>query len=181
MINKCTLYAKTYQNIVFCQYSNNHSFHFVGRSNRNFQCCIYGCLETSQDVPTNCLDIFSFSCIFTARKRSLRRLCFYTCLSVILLTGGGGHAWLGVCVAGGAYMARGHAWRGVACVPKGACVPRGMHAQGGCACPGVMHVCRACMHPGPPPNQPDTTTYGRLMSGRYASYWNAFLFKIKRK
>ena len=26
--------------------------------------------------------------IFTARKRSLRRLCFYTCLSVILFTGG---------------------------------------------------------------------------------------------
>ena len=25
---------------------------------------------------------------FTARKRSLRRLCFYTCLSVILFTGG---------------------------------------------------------------------------------------------
>ena len=31
---------------------------------------------------------FSLSCIFTARKRSLRRLCFYTCLSVILFTGG---------------------------------------------------------------------------------------------
>ena len=28
--------------------------------------------------------------IFTARKRSLRSLCFYTCLSVILFTGGGG-------------------------------------------------------------------------------------------
>ena len=28
----------------------------------------------------------------TARKRSLRRLCFYTCLSVILFTGGGGSA-----------------------------------------------------------------------------------------
>ena len=27
--------------------------------------------------------------IFTTRKRSLRRLCFYTCLSVILFTGGG--------------------------------------------------------------------------------------------
>ena len=27
--------------------------------------------------------------IFTARKRSLRRVCFYTCLSVILFTGGG--------------------------------------------------------------------------------------------
>ena len=26
--------------------------------------------------------------LFTARKRSLRRLCFYTCLSVILFTGG---------------------------------------------------------------------------------------------
>ena len=30
------------------------------------------------------------SSIFTARKRSLRWLCFYTCLSVILLTGVGG-------------------------------------------------------------------------------------------
>ena len=28
--------------------------------------------------------------IITARKRSLRRLCFYTCLSVILFTRGGG-------------------------------------------------------------------------------------------
>ena len=28
--------------------------------------------------------------IITARKRSLGRLCFYTCLSVILFTGGGG-------------------------------------------------------------------------------------------
>ena len=27
--------------------------------------------------------------IFTARKRSLRRVCFYTCLSIILFTGGG--------------------------------------------------------------------------------------------
>ena len=27
--------------------------------------------------------------IITARKQSLRRLCFYTCLSVILFTGGG--------------------------------------------------------------------------------------------
>ena len=33
--------------------------------------------------------------IFTARKRSLRRLCFYTCLSVILFTSGGGAKYLG--------------------------------------------------------------------------------------
>ena len=31
--------------------------------------------------------------IFTARKRSLRKLCFYTCLSVILFTGGRGSTW----------------------------------------------------------------------------------------
>ena len=29
-----------------------------------------------------------YSIIFTARKRTLRRLCFYTCLSVILFKGG---------------------------------------------------------------------------------------------
>ena len=33
---------------------------------------------------------FYFFCVLTARKRSLRRLCFYTCLSVILFTGGRG-------------------------------------------------------------------------------------------
>ena len=32
--------------------------------------------------------VFLLKCIFTVRKRSLRRLCFYTCLSVILFTGG---------------------------------------------------------------------------------------------
>ena len=68
--------------------------------------------------------------IITARKHSLRRLCFYTCLSVILFTDGGGvrgrgwHAWQGACmvgggmcgsggcVAGGVCMAGGHAWWG---------------------------------------------------------------------
>ena len=45
--------------------------------------------------------------LITARKRSLRRLCFYTCLSVILFTWGvygcgRGHAWLwgGMCGCG---------------------------------------------------------------------------------
>ena len=49
---------------------------------------------------------FSFD-IITARKRSLRRLCFYRCLSVHM--GGGG-----ACVAGG------HAWQGGVC--GGGCV-----------------------------------------------------------
>ena len=67
------------------------------------------------------------SCFFTARKLSLRRLCFYRCLSV--------HR--GACVAGGgAWMAGGHAWQGcawqVACMAGGACMAgRGHTWQGG--------------------------------------------------
>ena len=88
--------------------------------------------------------------IFTARKRSLRRLCFYTCLSFILFTGGacvvawggmhgcsGGHAWLlqgGMCGC----SRGGHAWL------LGGC----MVSLGGCAwlLPGVCVVAPgACM------------------------------------
>ena len=85
--------------------------------------------------------------VVTARKRSLRRLCFYRCLSfcprgghVWLLQGGvhgssgGGHAWLlwgGMCGC-----SRGCAWLlwGVACVvaPGGMC---------GCSGRGGMHGC----------------------------------------
>ena len=36
----------------------------------------------------NLVSCKTFTTIITARKRSLRRLCFYTCLSVILFTGG---------------------------------------------------------------------------------------------
>ena len=75
--------------------------------------------------------------IVTARKRSLRRLCFYRCLSFILFTGGG-RAWQGgvrgrggvhgrggACVAGGGVRGRGGmcgrggAWQGGACVAGG--------------------------------------------------------------
>ena len=51
--------------------------------------------------------LFPFLCVFTARKRSLRRLCFYRCLSFCPQGGGdvrgcsGGHAWL---------LLGGHAW-----------------------------------------------------------------------
>ena len=55
--------------------------------------------------------------IFTAHKRSLRRLCFYTCLSV---HGGG------ACMAGAACMARG------GCAWQGACMVRGMCGGGAC-------------------------------------------------
>ena len=71
------------------------------------------------------------------------------------MVAGGGHAWLlGACVVGGA------------CVVVGACVHGcrgGMHGGGG-ACGGG-----ACM-------EYDEI---RSMSGRYASYWNAFLLNDK--
>ena len=92
--------------------------------------------------------------IFTARKRSLRRLCFYRCLSVH--TGGmRGFIW-GACVV----LFGGYAWfylGGVCGFIRGACVVLfggGVHGFFGY-------------------NQI------RSMSGRYASYWNAFLLSRK--
>ena len=48
------------------------------------------CLSWKTRMITSQVLSLVFLCyfIFTARKRSLRRLCFYTCLSVILFTGG---------------------------------------------------------------------------------------------
>ena len=68
--------------------------------------------------------------------------------------GGGMHG--GACVVGG------HAWWG-ACVVGG---HGGGHAWGGGVRGGGGHVCHGRYH-------------GiRSMSGRYASYWNAFLFLV---
>ena len=76
-----------------------------------------------------------------------------------------GHAWQGLCMAGGAYMAGGHAWWGHAW--QGVCMAgTGMHGRG---------VCVACMHAPPPPRRYYEI---RSMSGRYASYWNALLFSV---
>ena len=57
----------------------------------------------------------------------------------------GGHAKEGACMAGGACMARGYAWQ------EGVCVAGGCMAKRACVAGGVSD------------------------SGRYASYWNAFL------
>ena len=89
-----------------------------------------------------------------------------------------GHAWLpggdmhgcwgcvwllGACmVAGGVCVARGHAWQ------------KGVHAwQGGCAWQRGACVVKGGMRG----IRRDTEI--RSMSGRYASYWNAFLFKLR--
>ena len=113
--------------------------------------------------------------VITARKRSLRRLCFCRYLSVHR---GVGHAWQGVCMAGGmhgggcawqgACMAGEHAWQG-ACMAGGVCMAGGLVWQGAC-----MVMVGVCVHGG---GCMACTYYGiQSMSGRYASYWNAFLF-----
>ena len=173
------------------------------------------------------LFIFKIAQLFiTARKRSLRRLCFYRHLSVhrggmcgcsrgaCVVAPGGGHAWLlwggHVCLLWGGMCAcsGGCAWllQGGRCgCSVGACMvgPRGgMHGcSGGCAwllqgghawlLPGGVHGCSGGMHgcswgcmwllPGG-----HVWLLGgvcgffdeiRSMSGRYTSYWNAFLLK----
>ena len=123
--------------------------------------------------------------IITALKRSLRRSCFYTCLSVILFTVGvsrpthrgevGGFGW-GVSrptPGGGGWGV----WLGGSPGPHPGGVsrptPRGspgphlglslqVQAQGVCL--------SACCDPSPPPS---AHSYCCM---RYASYWNAFLF-----
>ena len=78
--------------------------------------------------------------LFTTRKRSLQRLCFYRYLS----TGGcvacsrghawqgggcGGHAWQGACMTGGCV---GGMHGRVVCMGGGACLVGGMHGREGC-------------------------------------------------
>ena len=79
--------------------------------------------------------------IFTARKRSLRRLCFYRCVSI---QGGGcvakgGAWWRGTCVAkGGMHGEGGHAWQGGHVWWRGACMVKGgVCGEGGFAWQGA--------------------------------------------
>ena len=82
--------------------------------------------------------------IFTARKRSLRRLCFYRCLSVQ-----GGRAWQEGCVWQG-----GHAWHG------------GMHGRGDMCGRGACMVRGACVAGGGRATA-DTTGYGQWAGGTH--------------
>ena len=122
--------------------------------------------------------------VFTARKRSFRRLCFYRCLS--FCPQGGGHAWL---LRGGCVVARGGmhgcsgggmhgcyggmrgCYRGHAWLLWGVCmVALGGHAR---LLQGWQHAWLGGMR--------GFFDEIRSMSGRYASYWNAFLFHQKFK
>ena len=103
--------------------------------------------------------------IITARKRSLQRLCFYTCLSFCSrwgsLPGRGGSPCQGVFLLGGLQA---HTWEVSGPTPGGS---PGRHPGEG--------VSQDALRQTPPPAD-------GYCCGRYASYWNAFLFgKIFRK
>ena len=110
---------------------------------------------------------FSF---FTVRKRSLRRLYFYTWLLVILFTGGVSRPMPRGCLPGGCPGPS----------PGGVQVQRGVqeqarwgvqtHAGGGVQGQAQGGVHPACTEAGPPP------TADGYCCGQYASYWNVFLF-----
>ena len=80
----------------------------------------------------------------------------------------GGHAWQGVCA-----WQEGHAWQG-GMHGRGACMAWGACMAGG-ACMGGMRGRRAM----PLPLSPARYYEIRSMSGRYASYWNAFFFNFR--
>ena len=73
----------------------------------------------------------------------------------------------GVCVCGGGMCG----W--------GVCMVGGMHGGGGeCMVGGHAWLGGACVTSTSPPASRQNGYSIRSMSGRYASYWNAFLFQI---
>ena len=101
-------------------------------------------------------DHFEVPGIFTTHKRSLRRLCFHTCLSVILFTGGS------ISV---------HAGYTPGAQPPRPGTPLGPPLPG----PGTPNQAP------PGSRQPPCTVYAVEIwstSGWYASYWNAIMWLL---
>ena len=121
----------------------------------------------------------SYFDIFTARKRSLRRLCFYRCLSVHR----GGFSIRGGSPSQGGFSIQGGSPSGGS--PSGGVLhPGGFSIRGGSPSEGVLHPGGFSIWGGSPSG--GFSIWGaspsggwlsiRSMCGRYASYWNAFLF-----
>ena len=145
-----------------------------------------------------------YVCTFTALKQSLRRLCFYTGLSVILFTGGS--TWAGKSPLGrntpqagtppGRYTVSGrYPWAGTpqqvhpwaSTHPSGRYTPQGRYTSSRNSSSG-RYTPRQ-VHPAPPGQVPPWQVHPqacippvpvhagiRSTSRQYASYWNAFLF-----
>ena len=120
--------------------------------------------------------------IFTTRKRSLRRLCFYTCLSFCPWEGGGLPQ----------YMLGYHPPRPgtppLRAVPLDQAPPRAVPLDQApppqSSPPGPGTPQSSPPRPGPPPDQAHTPRSSacweiRSTSGRYASYWNATLWSLR--
>ena len=127
-------------------------------SSRRLSFELEGCSHVKEFSPS---PIFGLILLLPSATKS-RRLCFYTCL--ILFTGGGAiqHALQVVsqhALQQGGACSRGCLLWGVAC-SEGLSAPGGALLWGGCG--------------NPPPPKADG-----YCCGRYASYWNAFLFCIK--
>ena len=142
--------------------------------------------------------------VSTTRKRSLRRLCFYTFLSVILFTGGGGG--ISACIAGGipACLAAGlleggipaclagfqthtqggswgSGWGGSRPTPKGEVEKSDLRGLQAHTWGGVSRL-TSRGSPGPHPGGcipacTEADPPDGYCCGRYASYWNTFLYK----
>ena len=126
--------------------------------------CLYLSLKVWQRISLSALRTCFHPLFLLTANEVAGRLCFYRCLRFCPRGGkrgcqGGVHGCWGVCmVAGGCVWL----WGGGACVVAGghSLLLGGMHGcWGGGACIGY-----------------DQT---QSMSGRYASYWSAFLFEIR--
>ena len=125
----------------------------------------------------------SSNVIITARKRSLRRLCFYRCLSVHR----GGVPSGGFSIPGGSPSCGGFSIRGVSIrggSPSGGVLHPGVGGgspSGGVLHPGgwgVLHQGGFSIRGGGSPSRGGSPFRGfsiQSMCGRYASYYNAFL------
>ena len=112
---------------------------FTSRSYVNYQ-TKYQYVKSHVYPRKRNIPMTTFVVIITARKRSLRRLCFYTSLSIIMFTGE-------VCLSA-CWDSRNSPWEQTP--PLGAEFPPTSH-------PPLRSAC--------------------WESGRYASYWNAYLLK----
>ena len=139
--------------------------------------------------------LYWFSRLFTARKRSLRRLCFHRCLSVhrgvsVSVQGGlhhgveislqgvsiQGRLWPGVSLSRGSLSGgflSGRSLSGGSLSREGLC-PGGSLSRG--FCPGGLCLGGLCPGGICPGRSLSWRPPHTVMSRRNASYWNAFLF-----
>ena len=120
--------------------------------------------------------ILPFRSFVTARKQSLRRLCFHRRLSVQREGGSQWSLFGGVSVQGGLCLGSfgGVSVQGDLCLCRGS-LSRGIYVQAGGSLPrGVSLQEEVSVQGGSLSGRPPST----VTRGRYASYWNVFVLFI---